>query len=107
MLGYGAESFNMVEWTPLRCGSHWLGQHITDGSECSKSEGKYLGIPTNCSSMFIAALMWYFGTVRNIVRGEVGSHKLCESWAPKCLTKALKNLRFEVSLSLLQPLKEE
>jgi hypothetical protein len=68
--------------------------------------GNDLAKPTNCNSMFIAALTWYFGTVQNIVRGEVGSPKLCERWAPKCLTEEHKNLCFGVSLSHLQPLKK-
>jgi hypothetical protein len=68
---------------------------------------KWLGNPTNYSSMFTTALMWYFGTVHIIVCGEVGSHKSYECWAPKCLTKENINLRFGVSLSHLQPLTEE
>jgi len=92
----------MVEWTPMMCGSH-----RSDGCECSGSGGNDLGNATNYSSMFIAALMWYLGTVHSIVCGEVGSHKSYECWAPKCLTKEHINLRFKVSLSHLQPLKEE
>jgi len=92
----------MVEWTPMMCGSH-----RSDSCECSESRGNDLGNPTNYSSMFIAALMWYFGTVHSIVRGEVGSHKLYDRWAPKCLTKEHINLCFGFSLSHLQPLKEE
>jgi hypothetical protein len=92
----------MVEWTPMMCGSH-----RSNGCECSESEGNDLGNPTNYSSMFIAALMWYFGIVHSIVCGEVGSHKSYECWALKCLSKEHINLRFGVSRSHLQPLTEE
>lgn len=92
----------MVEWTSMMRGSH-----RSDGCECSESGGNDLGNPTNYSSMFIAALMCYFGTVHGIVRGEVGSHKLYERWAHKYLTKEHTNLCCGFSLSHLQPLKEE
>jgi hypothetical protein len=83
------------------------GSQRSDGCGCSESGGNDMGNPTNYNCMLIAALIWYFGTVYGIVRGEVGSHKLYERWAPKCLTKEHINLCFAVSLSHLQPLKEE
>jgi hypothetical protein len=39
--------------------------------------------------------------------GEVGSHKLYDRWAPKCLTKEHINLCFGFSLSHLQTLTDE
>jgi hypothetical protein len=83
------------------------GSHRSDGCECRESGRNDLGNPTNYNSMFIAALIWYFGTVHSIVRGKVGSHKMYERRAPKCLTKDHINLCFGVSLSHIQPLKEE
>jgi len=92
----------VVEWTRMMCGSC-----RSDGCECRESGGNDLGIPTNYNAMFIAALMWYFGTVHGIVLGEVGSHKLYERRAHKCPSKEHIRQCCRVSLSHLHPLKEK